>query len=275
MTKRLLFVSFLLAFAGFSSLSALSVDAEAFPSSVLLSWDGTDGAVYYDVYTGERFLARLGSGEREYRAERLLSDTTYNFSVAARTEANETLAADFTSATTTSWDGVYEWINETDKDNKGRMKSLRFRLDTKVDPVYGQYHEMFLLSDDGNEYRIFPLFPFDSDMSGQWIDYDDQTPAGIAYRINAERFNKSSFTPSRWRVDRIEIDSDSTSAYIQTSAFGITVMTTTTYNLYMEDGQAMMTFETNGSGIAGTVIFRNPNPGEGDAFILRRIQQEG
>ena len=170
---------------------------------------------------------------------------------------------------------VREAINETDKDNKGRMKSLRFRLDTKVDPVYGQYHEMYLLSDDGNEYRIFPLFPFDSDISGKWIDYDDQSPAGIAYKINAERFNKSSFTPSRWRVDRIEIDSDSTSAYIQTSAFGITVMTTTSYRLYMEDGRAMMEFETTGSGIAGAVIFKNPNPGEGDAFILERIQQEG
>ena len=261
--------------AGTAAAASLGAEAEGLPTSVTLSWNPVEGAAHYDIYNGDKPVARLGSDASSYTVEKLLSDEEYTFCVAARGEGNEDIDAEWVSVSTSSWDGVYEWINETDKDNKGRMKSLRFRLDTKVDPVYGQYHEMFLLSDDGNEYRIFPLFPFDSDMSGQWIDYDDQTPAGIAYRINAERFNKSSFTPSRWRVDRIEIDSDSTSAYIQTSAFGITVMTTTTYNLYMEDGQAMMTFETNGSGIAGTVIFRNPNPGEGDAFILRRIQQEG
>ena len=261
--------------AGMAAAASLGAEAEGLPTSVTLSWNPVEGAAHYDIYNGDKPVARLGSDASSYTVEKLLSDEEYTFCVAARGEGNEDIDAEWVSVSTSSWDGVYEWINETDKDNKGRMKSLRFRLDTKVDPVYGQYHEMFLLSDDGNEYRIFPLFPFDSDMSGQWIDYDDQTPAGIAYRINAERFNKSSFTPSRWRVDRIEIDSDSTSAYIQTSAFGITVMTTTTYNLYMEDGQAMMTFETNGSGIADTVIFRNPNPGEGDAFILRRIQQEG
>ena len=261
--------------AGTAAAASLCAEAEGLPTSVTLSWNSVEGAAHYDIYNGDKPVARLGSDASSYTVEKLLSDEEYTFCVAARGEGNEDIDAEWVSVSTSSWDGVYEWINETDKDNKGRMKSLRFRLDTKGDPVYGQYHEMFLLSDDGNEYRIFPLFPFDSDMSGQWIDYDDQTPAGIAYRINAERFNKSSFTPSRWRVDRIEIDSDSTSAYIQTSAFGITVMTTTTYNLYMEDGQAMMTFETNGSGIAGTVIFRNPNPGEGDAFILRRIQQEG
>ena len=261
--------------AGMAAAASLGAEAEGLPTSVTLSWNPVEGAAHYDIYNGDKPVARLGSDASSYTVEKLLSDEEYTFCVAARGEGNEDIDAEWVSVSTSSCDGVYEWINETDKDNKGRMKSLRFRLDTKVDPVYGQYHEMFLLSDDGNEYRIFPLFPFDSDMSGQWIDYDDQTPAGIAYRINAERFNKSSFTPSRWRVDRIEIDSDSTSAYIQTSAFGITVMTTTTYNLYMEDGQAMMTFETNGSGIAGTVIFRNPNPGEGDAFILRRIQQEG
>ena len=226
--------------AGMAAAASLGAEAEGLPTSVTLSWNPVEGAAHYDIYNGDKPVARLGFDASSYTVEKLLSDEEYTFCVAARGEGNEDIDAEWVSVSTSSWDGVYEWINETDKDNKGRMKSLRFRLDTKVDPVYGQYHEMFLLSDDGNEYRIFPLFPFDSDMSGQWIDYDDQTPAGIAYRINAERFNKSSFTPSRWRVDRIEIDSDSTSAYIQTSAFGITVMTTTTYNLYMEDGQAMI-----------------------------------
>ncbi len=271
MTKRLLFVSFLLAFAGFSSLSALSVDAEAFPSSVLLSWDGTDGAVYYDVYTGERFLARLGSGEREYRAERLLSDTTYNFSVAARTEANETLAADFTSATTTSWDGVYEWVNKTDKDNKGRVKGIRIRIETAYDEKVGQYHNVYMYKDDGTEVKIFPLYDFSDSSSGEWVDYNASSPAAISYRFNAERFNTSPFKPVKWRVDKVVIDYDSSSAYIQTSALGLVFETVSGYELYIEDGEMKLSFHTEGSGMVSGVLFRNPNPGEGDAFILTKI----
>ena len=261
--------------AGIVASQSLDAEAEAFPTSVSLSWSPVDGAQYYDIYNGSTPLARLGENASGYTADHLFSDTEYSFCIAARSADNQDLEVQWLSVETTSWDGVYEWINKTDEDNKGKLRSLRFRLHTMIDPVYGQYYETFLLTDDGNEYRIFPLFPFDSDISGKWIDYDDQSPAGIAYKINAERFNKSSFTPSRWRVDRIEIDSDSTSAYIQTSAFGITVMTITSYRLYMEDGRAMMEFETTGSGIAGAVIFKNPNPGEGDAFILERIQQEG
>ena len=258
--------------AGAAAADGLAAEAKAFPTSVSLSWNHVEGAEYYDIYNGDKALARLGSDAASYTADHLLSDTAYDFCVAARGSGNEDIDADWIEVRTTSWDGVYEWLNRTGNDNKGKLKSLRFRIQTAVDPVYGQYYETFMVSDEGKEYRIFPLFPFGSDMAGRWIDYDDQSPAGIAYRLNAERFNKSSFTPSRWRVDKIEIDSDSTSAYIQTSAFGISVTTNTSYSLYMEDGQAMMKFETTGSGIANAAIFRNPNPGEGDAFILKRIQ---
>ena len=120
--------------------------------------------------------------------------------------------------------------------------------------------------------RCFFLFDFDSEQAGNWIDYDDNSPTGIAYRENAERFNSSIFKPSKWRVDRIVIDYDSTSAYIQTSAFGIIVDTETTYNLYIEDGLRKMSFTTTSeSSLAESVLFDNPNPGEGDAFILTEI----
>ena len=248
----------------------LGVEAEGLPTSVELSWDSVDGAYYYDIYNGSTPVARLGDGASGYTVEGLLSDAEYRFCVAARTKENADIGSEWITVRTSSWDGLYVWENRTDSDNKGRMKELRLRLATEHDPVYGQYYETYLV-DGSDEYKTFPLFDFGSELAGKWIDYDDETPAGIAYRINAERFNKSSFKPSRWRVDRIEIDSDSTSAYIQTSAFGITVTTKTSYRLYMEDGEAMMEFETTASGIADSVLFKNPNPEEGDAFILKRI----
>ena len=68
------------------------------------------------------------------------------------------------------------------------------------------------------------------------------------------------------------IDYDSSSAYIQTSALGLVFDTVTSYKLFIEDGKMKMSFTTEGSGIVGEFLFRNPNPGEGDAFILTRIE---
>lgn len=273
MTKRLISVCYLLFAMVFAlSASALSVKAESFPTSIGLSWNEVEGAVYYDIYNGSESVARLPSDVRSFTVTRLNSNGSYDICVAARTADNADLDAEWVTCSTTSWDGVYEWVNKTDDDNKGRMKHFSVRLATKVDDVYGQYLEMYLQNDDGSELRIFPLFDLGSPESGNWVDYDDDGRIGTAYRENAERFNTSIFKPSRWRVDRIVIDYDSTSAYIQTSAFGITVDTETTYNLYIEDGLRKMSFTTTSeSSLAKSVLFHNPNPGEGDAFILTEI----
>ena len=165
-----------------------------------------------------------------------------------------------------------EMSERYDKDNRGRMKTFTLRLETVRDEAIGQYLRMFMVNDDGSELRIFPLFDFGSEDAGSWVDYGDDGPTGTAYRETAERFNTSIFKPSKWRVDRIVIDYDSTSAYIQTSAFGIIVDTETTYNLYIEDGLRKMSFTTTSeSSLAESVLFHNPNPGEGDAFILTEI----
>lgn len=272
MKKRSIILTVMLLLASLLSAAALDVQAEGLPTSVHLTWNGIEGSEHYDIYNGDVPVARLDRDAREYTVTHLLSDTEYRLCIAARSPEDKDLAAEWVSESTTSWDGVYEWINETDDDNNGKLRHLKLRLETNVDPDYGQYQSVFLMFDDGSEFMIFPLFPFDSELSGTWIDYDDESRGGVAYRTNSELYNVSPFKPSRWRIDRIEIDYDSTSAYIQTSALGITVMTETSYHLYMEDGSAMMAFETKGTGIADKVIFKNPNPGEGDAFILRRIQ---
>ena len=125
MTKKALIVSYLLLLAGYLYASSLTASAEGGPSSVRISWNGTDGAVYYDVYAGERFLARLDASSRSYTAENLPSDTSFHFSVAARNGENETLSSAFVTASTTSWDGIYEWENRTRRTNGGKVERIQ------------------------------------------------------------------------------------------------------------------------------------------------------
>ena len=272
MTKRALIVSYLLLLAGYLYASSLTASAEGGPSSVRISWDGTDGAVYYDVYAGERFLARLDASSRSYTAGNLPSDTSFHFSVAARDGKNETLSSAFVTASTSSWDGIYEWENRTRRTNGGKVERIRMRVETVSDPEAGQYHNIYMIDESGQEVRVFPLFDFGDPDSGQWIDYGSDSPAAYAYRFENEHFNTSPFVPGRWRVDKVVIDYDSSSAYIQTSALGLVFSTKSCYELFIEDGVMKLSFLTEGSGIAGSVLFRNPNPGEGDAFILTRIE---
>ena len=271
MTKRLVFVSFLLLFAGFSFASGLDAEYVSHPSSVYFSWKTVEGAVYYDIYNGEEFIIRLPSSAREYEVSSLPSDTAFSFSIAARNEDNETLDAAFIDAVTGSWDGIYEWVNKTDRDNKDQMKSYKVRVETGKDEKIGQYHSFYMVVDDGSEMRIFPLYDFSDEEAGEWVDFDDETSPAISYRINEKRFNTSPFDPSRWRLDKAVIDYDSTSAYIQTSALGMIFETVTTYKLYCEEDSMKMSLTTEGSGVVNSFLFRNPNPGEGDAFILTRI----
>ena len=270
MTKKASVVSFLL----FSLLSlhaaGLDASAQSFPTSVSLSWNGVDGAAYYDIYSGDDFIVRLDADARECTVDRLRSNTAFSFSLAARTESNETLDADFIDAETTAWDGVYEWSNLTDDDNGGKVRSLRIKVETAVDPDVGQYL-IFYMDTDGEWVRIFPLYAFSDPAAGEWVDYDSDSAIGISYRRNAEKFNTSPFSPGKWRVDKVVIDYDSSSAYIQTSALGLVFDTLSSYRLYVEDGRMKLSFLTEGSGIVNGILFRNPNPGEGDAFILTRI----
>lgn len=272
MTKKIVIACFLLMIPSFLAAAGLDAVCTPHPSSVDFSWSGVPGAVYYDIYNEDAFTVRLEGDATSYTVSHLLSDTDYSFSIAARTADNETLDAAFLDTATGSWDGVYQWVNRTDEDNRGRMRSFTLRVETETDPAVGQYHALYMIMDDGAEVRISPIYDFSDPSSGEWVDYKSDSPAAISYRLNAERFNTSVFKPSRWRVDKLVIDYDSSSAYIQTSALGITVETVTTYRLYEEDGAMKMSFQTEGSGIVSSMLFNNPNPGEGDAFILTRIQ---
>lgn len=254
------------------SLSAMTVTAETFPSSVELSWAPVEGASYYDIYNGNTPLVRLGSSALSYTVEGLPPDTAFRFCVAARDSANANLDAKWVKASTGNWDGVYLWENLTDEDNHGKVRSIRLRIQSAYDDDLGYYFEIYSWDAEDKEYRIFPLLDFGDERSGEWISYKDSSSAAVAYRNNAERFNTSRFKPSKWRLDKLEIDYDSTSAYIQTSAVGMKLMTVSTYQMYVEDGVRKISFSTTSdSSLVRNNLFENPNPGEGPAFILSEI----
>ena len=270
MTKKAVIACFLLFISSLIYAVELEATAEAFPTSVSFSWNPVEGAVYYDVYNGEAFLSRLDAGARAYTAVGLLSDTDYSFSIAARTSDNETIAAAFLDVETGSWDGIYEWVNMTDDDNDGKMAWLRIRVDTDYDEAVGQYHNIYMIMEDGSEVKIFPLYDFGDPKSGQWESYKGDGTAATAYRLNADRLNTSIINPSKWRLDSITLGPDHGSAHVETRAFGITADIIASYRLFVEDGIMKMEYSTAGSGAAEAILFCNPNPGEGDSFVLVR-----
>ena len=107
MTKRFFTVCFLLLLTVCLGAAAFTLETEALPSSVILTWNEVEDAVYYDIYNEDNFIVRLDSSKRSYTVKHLLSETRYDFSIAARTEDNATLAAAFADETTTIWDGLH------------------------------------------------------------------------------------------------------------------------------------------------------------------------
>lgn len=256
--------------------ASMKMTGTAMPTSVALDWTEVDGADYYDIYKDDAFVVRLDANaisDSSYTVEKLPSNTSFVFKIAARKKDNSTLAAARFDARTSSWDGTYKWVNETDNNNKGKMKSLTLRAETKVDPVYGQFIELYYVPEDKSaEYKIFPLFSFDDKAAFEWHKYKDNSVAGVSYRTNAELFNTSNFKPGKWKVYSIVIDSNGATAYIQTSALGMEFLTTTVFEFYLEGSDMKLSLDTTGDQkIVDNYLFKNPNPGQGDAFILNKI----
>ena len=121
--------------AGMAAAASLGAEAEGLPTSVTLSWNPVEGAAHYDIYNGDKPVARLGSDASSYTVEKLLSDEEYTFCVAARGEGNEDIDAEWVSVSTSSWDGVYEWINETDKDKFEELDQKLVKYEEITDRV--------------------------------------------------------------------------------------------------------------------------------------------
>ena len=273
MLKKALYISFLFFFGSLLFTSSMVLTVDAYPTSVSLSWNNVEGTTYYDIYNNNDFVVRLDSNTLNYNVEKLASDTEYTFSIAARDSKNNTLAAARAKITTDSWDGVYKWVNKSDDANKRRLSELILHVETKMDDEYGQFYAIKYIDSSQNEIQIFPLFDFDDKAAFEWHKYKEDSIAGNSYRINAELFNTSPFKPGKWKVYSIVIDSNCVTAYIQTSAIGMEFLTTTVFKFYEdESGLKHLSLDTKGEQkIVDNYLFKNPNPGEGDAFILDKI----
>ena len=247
-------------------LSAMDLAAEAFPSSLSLSWTPVSKAASYKLYMDDELLETFDGSVLGYTLTSLPPDTAYRFRVAAYGSTGKPMGSAETVASTTSWDGTYLWVNQTDKDNDGKVREIKLRIKS-VDSPEGFYFEIYSYDSKGEEYRIFPL-----DGADDWISYKSNSQTAAAYRNNAECFNTSSIKPGKFKVDKLVIDYDSTSAYIQTSAVGLKVTTVTDYRFFVEDGVRKLSFYTHSdSSLVRKYLFDNPNPGEGPAFILVEI----
>ena len=241
-------------------------------NSVTLSWNEVSGTTWYDIYKGEEFVTRLSSDARSYTLEHLPQETSFSFVLGARDGDNNTLDAEMVNVTTSSFSGTYVWTNPTARDNNGKVKDITFIASLKEDEEHGQYMEISFPS-DGQNLTVFPLQDLHSEWD--WIDFDADMPAAYAYRANCEKFNTLSITPSSFRTSKIYLANDSASVDISSRIFGITFTTTTTYDFYLdEEGNACLRYNTDGSAIARSALFKNPeNKSDPYTYILKRTQE--
>ena len=255
-------------FLAFSALYAVSLDST--PYGARISFSAPDNTVYTDIYIDNGFIVRLDGNETGYEIKGLESDREYLLSIAYRDGENNEIDAEFERFTTDDWSGKYTWVNKTDDDNKGKVRTLTLDVRTVHDEKYGQYNEIYF-DIDGEEYRLFPLFNLGSPVS--WVDYDDTTPQAICYRTNAEKFNKSGIDPKRWRLTKMEVSPDKAVSYVETVAFGISINCTTEFSFFIdEEGKKHISFLITGPSILHSFFFYSPNgESEEGAFILDEI----
>lgn len=260
---------FLCIFLGIS-LHLFAFDAYSTPTSLRLSWEEVPGAVYYDVYVDGSFIVRLDSSVHDYEVRNLLSGRTYELSFAARDQDNNTLEAQFATLETGYWDGTYKWVNPTNEDNDGLVKDLEFRAHTVVDDKYGQYIEVYT-SYEGKEYRIIPLYDLD-ELTSEWTKWDAQGPEAETYRVYASRFNTSSFTPSKWKLGKINFDSDVIYNSILSKFMGIEVETVSIIRFDMDrDGKMTMSLQFEGGNLVKKFMFMNPEVDSDGIYTMQKV----
>ncbi len=168
-----------------------------------------------------------------------------------------------------SWDGTYQWINNTGKTNWGKVKELTIRVESvNEDYLYNLY-----LVKDGSEFRIFPLILPSSSTIDSWHDYDEKTPEGEAFRTNNKMMNTSPISPGKWKMGESTVRADSIKTSVIASAFNIKITTNVEYDFSLdEDGRKQLTFSMDADqDIAKGKFFQNPEQGSGGKFILTAL----
>lgn len=237
----------------------------AHPNQLHLAWEAVSGADYYDVYLDGAAMHRVRStgvvlGSNEHPLE---SHRRYEVLVAARRSGNIDVAADKAWYETGGWEGLYRWVNVTDKDNKGKCRQLEF-LVSHTPP----YYSIQALYD--RPYTVFPLLS--NDRINEEIPFEGESEQQQAYRANAEVFNTTKFKPSVWSVTSVEFGIDRYQVEVKTKVGSLSFKTRSTYRFILSPkGEKELHFETKGDGLASWGLFTSPNPGEKGVFVCTCI----
>lgn len=248
----------------------LAFTADVAVNNVTFSWKAVDGASWYDLYRGQDFVVRLPADQHSYTIAHLDQNEDYSYILGARDSGNATLDAEEVSFTTGSYDGTYVWTNPTDRDNGGKLKEIRYTARLREDERYGQYMEISV-NVDGVDHVIFPLQGLDG--SWPWIDWDDDGPEALAYRLNCEKFNRLGINPSEFRTRQIRLTGDSSSVDVASKALGIEVVTTSSYVFGVDDVGRYLEFTTTGGGLALSALYRNPTDSERPHTYVLRLEE--
>ena len=173
-----------------------------------------------------------------------------------------------------SWAGTYLWVNPTDKNNNGKCTEIRFVV---KDVLLEDGSLSFEVWDASDESNLRKLFPIDPNEKGEytWHKWKEDSTEAENYRANAEKFNTTSYTPSKWRVKEIVQGELTGICKVETVAFIFTVNTTSCFTLRYnaQTGVQELVYMTDGDSLASLGLFSNPAPGEDGekAFVLTKI----
>ena len=180
----------------------------------------------------------------------------------------------FVFATDESWEGTYQWINTTEKNNKGKCTEITFQVKEVQLEDGSKSSEVWELMSDSVLVRLFPVEDA-SEEGYSWHKWDEDSTIAENYRLNAEKFNTTSYTPSKWRVKETTRGELYGTCKVETKAFIFTVNTISSFELRYnsETGVQELLYKTEGDSLAKMGLFFNPNPGEEgkEVFVLTKI----
>lgn len=175
------------------------------------------------------------------------------------------------------WNGIYKWVNPTNKTNKGKCTEIVFEV-REVELEDGEpAFEVWDLSEPTKPRRMFPI-EIMPEGGFQWHDWNEDSTVADNYRANAGKFNTTSAKPSKWRVKTLVRNDRSGSCAVETTAtfiFTITVNTKNHFNLRYNSSQGRMelAFIMDGDGLASTGLFYNPAPSEEGKKVFPLVKQ--
>ena len=175
---------------------------------------------------------------------------------------------------TESWAGTYQWINPTNKDNDGKCTEITFVVKEITLADGTDSFEVWELMSDSTLRRLFPVE--DATEEGySWHKWDEDSLVAENYRANAEKFNTTSYTPSKWKVKETVQEELYGSCKVQTKALIFTINTTSSFQLRYnsETGKQELLYKTIGDSLAKMGLFFNPEPGEEgkEVFVLTKL----